>query len=250
MLLVVHDVTDTAQAELDRERVDAVTSHELMHPLSVLIGNAELSLDLDELTPKTRERIETMLRASDRLLEMVKLITSPRSIDTAVASFDEVELRDIVVDSVASFRPTALVHEVSIETVIPGELPILADGFRLRQVVDNLVSNAIKYTPPGGDVRVVAALDHDSVSLTVSDSGIGVSKEELPKLLDPYFRTRAAKEKASGTGLGLGITNEIVAAHSGTLAIDSEAGIGTTVTVTLPSAPPHSASEVAAEVTT
>jgi len=250
ILLVVHDVTATAQAELDRERLDAVTSHELMHPLSVLIGNAELSLDLDELTPKTRERIETMLRASDRLLEMARLITSPRSIDATRASFDEVDLRDIVVDSVASFRPTALVHEVSIETVTPGELPIVADGFRLRQVVDNLVSNAIKYTPAGGDVRVIAALDDDIVSLTVVDSGIGVSKEELPKLLDPYFRTRAAKGKASGTGLGLGITNEIIAAHSGTLAIDSEAGVGTTVTVKLPSAPPRTLFEIGAGATT
>ncbi|HWM17433.1 MAG TPA: ATP-binding protein, partial [Microbacterium sp.] len=248
ILLVVHDVTATAQAELDRERLDAVTSHELMHPLSVLIGNAELSLDLDELTPKTRERIETMLRASDRLLEMAKLITSPRSLDARHAAFDEVDLRDIVADSVASFRPTALVHEVSIETVTPRELPILADGFRLRQVVDNLVSNAIKYTPAGGDVRIMTALDNDTVSLTVADSGIGVSKEELPRLLDPYFRTSAAKQKASGTGLGLVITNEIIAAHSGTLAIDSEAGVGTTVTVTLPSVPPHALFEISGGV--
>jgi len=241
MLLVVHDVTATALAVRDRERMAAVTSHELMHPLSVLIGNAELSLEHDELTPKTRERIETMLRASDRLLEMAKLITSPRSIDADRDAFHEVDLRNIVIDSVASFGPTALVHEVSIETDTPAELPLFADGFRLRQVVDNLVSNAIKYTPAGGDVRVIAAHADDTVSLTVADSGIGVSKDELPKLLSPYFRTSAAKETASGTGLGLGITNEIITAHSGTLAIESEAGVGTTVIVTLPSAPRSSA---------
>lgn len=235
-LLVVHDVTAAAHAELDRERLAAITSHELMHPLSVLIGNAELALDSDEPSPRIRERLETMLRASDRLLEMAKLITSPRAADAARGSFSEVDLRDIVVDSVASFAPTARVHDVTIETITTGELPISADGFRLRQVVDNLVSNAIKYTPEGGDVRIIAARENDSVSLTVADSGIGVSADELPKLLHPYFRTGAAKEKASGTGLGLGITNEIVTAHRGTLTIESEAGVGTTVTVILPSA--------------
>jgi len=246
ILLVVHDVTAAAQAERDRERLAAVTSHELMHPLSVLIGNAELALDSDELTPKTRDRLETMLRASDRLLEMARLITSPRAADAARGSFDEVDLCDIVADSVASFGPTARVHDVSIETITTGELPISADGFRLRQVVDNLVSNAIKYTPGGGDVRVIAALDEGMVSLTVADSGIGVSEDELPQLLRPYFRTKAAKEKASGTGLGLGITSEIVAAHNGTLTIQSEAGVGTTVTVMLPSTAPPSHAEAEA----
>ncbi len=245
-LLVVHDVTAAAHAELDRERLAAITSHELMHPLSVLIGNAELALDSDEPSPRTRERLETMLRASDRLLEMAKLITSPRAADAARGSFSEVDLRDIVVDSVASFEPTARVHDVTIETITTGELPISADGFRLRQVVDNLVSNAIKYTPEGGDVRIIAARENDSVSLTVADSGIGVSADELPKLLSPYFRTGAAKEKASGTGLGLGITNEIVTAHHGTLTIESEAGVGTTVTVILPSAA-ESSFDLAAE---
>ena len=246
ILLVVHDVTAAAQAERDRERLAAVTSHELMHPLSVLIGNAELALDSDELTPKTRDRLETMLRASDRLLEMAKLITSPRGADAGRGSFGEVDLGDIVADSVASFEPTARVHDISIETITTGELPISADGFRLRQVVDNLVSNAIKYTPGGGDVRVIAALDEGMVSLTVADSGIGVHEDELPKLLSPYFRTKAAREKASGTGLGLGITSEIVAAHNGTLTIESEAGVGTTVTVMLPSEAPPSNAEAEA----
>jgi signal transduction histidine kinase len=238
MLLVVHDVTATALAERDRERLAAVTSHELMHPLSVLIGNAELALDSDELTPKTRERVETMLRASDRLHEMAKLITSPRATDTRQDAFHEIDLHDIVIESVESFAPTALVHDVSIATDAPAHLPIVADGFRLRQVVDNLVSNAIKYTPAGGGVRVITTADEQTVTLTVADSGIGVSKEELPKLLNPYFRTQAAKQKASGTGLGLGITNEIIAAHHGSLTIESEPGVGTTVTVKLPTAAP------------
>lgn len=246
ILLVVHDVTAPALAELDRERLAAVTSHELMHPLSVLIGNAELALDVDDLSPKTRDRLENMLRASDRLLEMAKLITSPRAADAARGSFADVDLRDIVADSVASFEPTARTHEVSIETITADELPISADGFRLRQVVDNLVSNAIKYTPEGGDVRVIAAREEGMVSLTVADSGIGVSEDDLPKLLDPYFRTSAAKQKASGTGLGLGITNDIVEAHHGTLTIQSVAGVGTTVTVKLPVA--DNASDAEAQV--
>jgi signal transduction histidine kinase len=162
------------------------------------------------------------------------MTATTRSIEADRDTFDEIDLREIVIDSVTSFGPTAAAHEVSMQTTALHELPIRADGFRLRQVVDNLVSNAIKYTPPPGEVRITAELHDDAVSLVVADTGIGVSKDDLPKLLDPYFRTSAAKEKANGTGLGLGITNQIIAAHGGTLTIDSEPGVGTTVTVTLP----------------
>lgn len=234
-LLLVHDITAITHAERERERLAAIASHELKHPLTVMIGNAELALESPELSPKTRERLETILSASDRMLEMTtSMLSSSRGEGVARDAFDEIDLRPIVADSVASFRPTARTHDVSVQLSAEQPLLISGDGFRLRQVVDNLVSNAIKYTPSEGTVRIVAAVDGDSVSLAVADTGIGVSKDELPKLLTPYFRTSAAKQKASGTGLGLNITNEIIAAHSGTLTIESEEGLGTTVTVRLP----------------
>ncbi|MCR2808865.1 MULTISPECIES: sensor histidine kinase [unclassified Microbacterium] len=232
-LLVVNDITDITHAERERARLAAIASHELKHPLTVLIGNAELALESDDLTPKTRQRIETMLGASNRMVEMTaSMLTSSRT--TGNYTHDEIDLSEIVADSVASFSPTARAHNVTIDTPVANPLLIVGDAFRLRQVIDNLLSNAIKYTPSGGRIQIRTRRDGTTAEFVVADTGIGVSAEELPKLFDPYYRAPAAKETATGTGLGLGITHEIVTSHNGTLSIESETGVGTTVTVRLP----------------
>jgi two-component system phosphate regulon sensor histidine kinase PhoR len=234
-LLVVHDVTAITHAQRERERVSAMASHELKHPLTVMIGNAELALETEDLTPKMRQRLEAIVSASERMLEMANsMLQTSRTAFSARETFDDLDLRQIVVDSVDSFRATANAHDVDISLELDERLPVTADGFRVRQVVDNLVSNAIKYTAREGRVRIVGELDGDAVALFVADNGIGIAANDLPNILTPYFRTEKAKETASGTGLGLGITREIVAAHGGTLSIDSEAGVGTTVSVRLP----------------
>lgn len=239
ILLLVHDVTALTYAQRERERFTAMASHELKHPLTVMIGNAELALELDELTPRTRERFESIVAASDRMLTMTEsLASTSRRGFSGRDEVDDIDLRQILLESVASFRATAAYSDISIDVRSDDALPITADGFRLRQVVDNIVSNAIKYTPRDGRVRIVGVVDQDSVVLTVADTGIGIGAEDLPNILTPYFRTAEAKEKTGGTGLGLGISNDIVHAHGGTLAIDSEAGVGTTVTVRLPLATP------------
>ena len=237
ILLLVHDVTALTYAERERERFTAMASHELKHPLTVMIGNAELALELDDLTPRTRERFQTIVGASERMLKMTESLgsTSRRGF-SARDSVDDIDLRQILLDSVTSFRPTAAAGDIEIDVHADDRLWVTADGFRLRQVVDNIVSNAIKYTPRDGRVRIVGAIEDDAVALIVSDTGIGIGADDLPRILTPYFRTAEAKKTSGGTGLGLGITNDIVRAHGGTLTIDSEAGAGTTVTVRLPRA--------------
>jgi signal transduction histidine kinase len=242
ILLLVHDVTALTYAQRERERFTAMASHELKHPLTVMIGNAELALELDDLTPRTRERFETIIGASDRMLKMTEsLVSTSRRGFSGRDEVDDIDLRQILLESIASFRPTATAGDVAIDVRADEALPITADGFRLRQVVDNLVSNAIKYTPRDGKVRIVGTTDHGTVALMIADTGIGIAAEDLPSILTPYFRTAEAKQKAGGTGLGLGISNDIVTAHGGTLSIDSEAGIGTTVTIRFPRAVPAEA---------
>ena len=237
ILLLVHDVTVITYAQRERERLTAMASHELKHPLTVMIGNAELALELDDLAPRTRERFEAIVSASERMLEMTNsMMSTSRSGFSRRDAFDDIDLRPILLDSVASFRATATAHEVEVDVEVEEALPVSADGFRLRQVVDNIVSNAIKYTPRDGRVQIVGRLEPDGVALAVSDTGIGIEADDLPNIMTPYYRTAQAKETAGGTGLGLGITNEIVRAHGGTLTIDSEAGAGTTVWVRLPHA--------------
>lgn len=235
MLLVAQDVTAITHAQRERERLTAIASHELKHPLTVLIGNADLALESDDLSPRIRERFEAMLAATERMREMTASMLKTAS-DTPEQRVvrTRADLGKIVGDSVDSFGPTASANDITIDVRLSGPLPAAADAFRIRQVTDNLVSNAIKYTPRSGRVRIVGDVDEDEVSLTVSDTGIGISAEDLPKIMTPYFRTESAKATASGTGLGLGISREIVASHGGSLSIDSAPGQGTSVTVRLP----------------
>ena len=235
ILLLVHDVTAITEAQRQREQLTAMASHELKHPLTVMIGNAELALDADELQPRTRERFESIIRAAERVLAMTEnMLSVSRKGVTGRDEVDDIDLRQILIESVASFRPTAAAHRVTLDLRLDEPLPVVADSFRLRQVIDNLVSNAIKYTPGEGRVEVRGSATADIVAVTVRDTGIGISATDLPHIMTPYFRTAQAQDTASGTGLGLGISREIVAAHDGTLTIDSEAGVGTTVTVRLP----------------
>lgn len=235
MLLLVHDVTAITHAQRERERLIAIASHELKHPLTVLISTADLALESEDLTPRMRERLETMLHASERMLDMTtSMLRTSRTAFSARDSQDEVDVRQLLWDSVDSFRPTAAAHDVELRLVADEPLVVLADGFRLRQVIDNLVSNAIKYTPANGRVRVDGRVDGEHVSLVFTDSGIGISKTDLAHITTPYFRTDAAKDTAGGTGLGLSIAKEIVTAHGGSLAIESALGSGTKIEVRLP----------------
>ncbi|MFE1645868.1 sensor histidine kinase [Microbacterium sp. P01] len=234
-LLLVHDVTAITHAQRERERLVAIASHELRNPLTIIISTAELALEDDTLAPRMRARLEAMLNAGDRMLEMTTtMLSSSRAGQAAPAPVDEIDLRGILIDSVDSFRPSARAHDVSIDIRADTPLRAAVDAFRLRQVIDNVISNAIKYTPRAGGVKIVGAVLDDAVAVTVTDTGIGISQDDLPKIMTPYFRTANAKEKSGGTGLGLGISRDIVSAHGGTLTIESEAGQGTTVTVRIP----------------
>ena len=134
---------------------------------------------------------------AERVLEMTSsMLKSSRTAFEGRESYDDIDVRQIVVDSVDSFRPTATAHDVTIALDVHEPLPATADGFRMRQVVDNLVSNAIKYTPRDGDVRITGSIDDDIVTLTVSDTGIGISPDDLPSIMTPYFRTDTAKDTA------------------------------------------------------
>ena len=236
ILLTVDDVTDRTFAAREREQLNAMASHELRHPLTVILGNAELALEVDELTPRTRDRLETIAAAGERMREMTKtMLSTSRERFGDREDFRLLDLRTVLQDSITSFLPTAELLEIELDADIDAELPLTGDGFRLRQVIDNVVSNAVKYTPPSGRVRISATRDDGWVAITVADTGIGIDSADLPRVLSPYFRAEAARDRASGTGLGLAVTNEIIKIHRGSLNLESEPGEGTTVTIRLPS---------------
>lgn len=238
-LLIVHDVTALIEAERARERLAAVVSHELRNPLTAIMGHAELALDDENLPPRTREQLEVIDNAAERMQALIaQILRSSQAEFQEARTHEPVDVRRILDASVESFRPAADGRRVGLHLDAPDELPIVGDAFRLRQAIDNVLSNAIKYTPGGGSVRVEASAADGAMTLTIADTGIGIAPDDVPRIFDAYFRTDAARESAAtGTGLGMGIVRDIVELHHGTLSVESEQGTGTTVTMVLPSHP-------------
>ncbi|MFG6503161.1 sensor histidine kinase [Microbacterium sp. P05] len=235
-LLIVHDVTALIEAERAREQIAAVVSHELRNPLTAVIGHADLLLDDESLSPKAREQIEVIDNAGQRMQTLIsEILGSSRAHFREENSTRPADVRRVLEASLESFRPAALGRRVSVRLDAPEVLPIVGDAFRLRQAFDNILSNAIKYTPGGGTVVITATQADGELRVAFADSGIGIAQADIPRIFDAYFRTQAARESSTpGTGLGMGIVRDIITQHGGSLDIESEQGTGTTVTVHLP----------------
>lgn len=145
------------------------------------------------------------------------------------------DLAEIVHEALEAASPVAKAKGIVVDSDLPETLRVVIDAQRMAQVVDNLVSNAIKYTPDGGRVEVVLRLDADRVELCVSDTGIGIEAVDRERLFTRFFRARHAEEHSiQGVGLGLSITKSIVESHGGRIEVDSEVGRGSTFRVRIP----------------
>ncbi|WOF22271.1 ATP-binding protein [Microbacterium betulae] len=233
MMIVADDVTEQENAALERHSLARIVTHELRNPLTAIVGHSDLLLERDDLLPEVRDQTQVIQRAAERMQQMVAGILEERAMpsDDCDAVLD---LRSVIDASVEAFGAAAAIAGVDLAQHVEGPLPLVGDTFRLRQVVDNIVSNAIKYTPRGGRVTIEARADDDGVLLTVSDTGIGIAQADLPRIFDKYFRAESARANAlPGSGLGLGIARDIVTEHGGSLGISSDLGHGTRVDVRL-----------------
>ncbi|MAP63453.1 MAG: PAS domain-containing sensor histidine kinase [Microbacterium sp.] len=236
-LLMVQDITELTQEKRGRENLAAVVSHELRTPITVMLGNVDLMRDDENLTDEQVERLDTIDRAAERMLALIaSILTTDR--DTAVPH-EPVSLVSLLRESVASFSAAARTRDQSLTLDLAGTFRLAGDAFRLRQLIDNILSNAVKYTPNGGAIRVAARTHDDMIEITISDSGLGIAEEDLPHLFDDYFRAKEAVGSGlPGSGLGMGIAKAIAESHGGSIRVDSAVGRGTTVTITLPEATP------------
>ncbi|WP_248239857.1 ATP-binding protein [Microbacterium kunmingense] len=235
-LLVVRDVTALLHAERARDQVVAMASHEIRNPLTVILGRAELALER-ELDPGTRDDFAVIEASAERMLTMLEqTLLDSRASFTAPRGTDEIDLRTVLEASLAGVKANARSRNITLLTELPPLLPVRADAFRVRQVFDNLLTNAVKYTPRQGTVSVRGAVEGRVIRIEISDSGIGIAGDEIDRVFEPYFRSAGAGRTAPGTGLGLGIARDIVEAHGGELTLTSELGAGTTARVTLPRA--------------
>lgn len=233
-LLIVSDVTATVDAERERRTVTTVVSHELRNPLTAILGHTELLQDRDDLPPDIRRQLSVIDNAAQR---MQRLITSTLSdfTDAVGADPEPVDIGRMIEASAQAFGPVAASSQVAITHDVGQAPPVIGDAFRLRQAIDNVIGNAVKYTTRGGTVRVSAVSDDADLTVTVTDTGIGMSQSDVERMFDAGFRSDTARASGiGGSGLGMAITQEIVAQHGGTVEVTSELGRGTSVALTLP----------------
>jgi len=245
-VLVLHDVTELRRLEVIRRDFVANVSHELRTPLTAIKGYAETLLGSAGDDRETARRFLAIIdRHSERLGRLIDdlLTLSDLELGRTPMRLNAVTVGSAVDDVLQIFAKPVARAGVRVEAQVATSLPpVHADGDRLRQVLINLVDNAIKYTPVGGQVLVrampAAGTEHAGmVEIAIEDSGIGIPAQDLPRLTERFFRVdKARSRELGGTGLGLAIVKHIVQAHGGSLAISSALGQGTTVRVFFPAA--------------
>jgi two-component system phosphate regulon sensor histidine kinase PhoR len=243
VVMVVHDVTELRRLELVRTEFVANVSHELRTPLTAIQGYLETLLGGALEEPEhARKFLEVVFRHTERLGRLLDDLTDLSNIELGKIALrmEPVPVGEVVESVLAIISPRAAAGRVGLEAELPPDVPpALADRDRLAQILINLVDNAVKYTPAGGRVTVaVRSPGGGEIEVAVSDTGIGIPASDLPRITERFYRVdRARSRELGGTGLGLAIVKHLVIAHGGRLAIDSEAGRGTTVRFTLSAAP-------------
>lgn len=234
----LREVTADRHLERLRDAFVAAVSHELRTPLTSISGFVEMLEDEeDSLGEAGRSYLDVIRRGTKRLQRIVEdlLLVAQIEADRLELRTGPTDLTRIVAEAVEGVRPLAEEKEIALELDTNGALLLDADAGRLGQVLDNLVSNALKFTLPGGSVAVSVRQDDGRAVVEVEDTGIGVPQDEVGQLFSRFYRASSATRRAiPGTGLGLVIARAIVEAHHGSIALASDEGKGTRVTVSLP----------------
>jgi signal transduction histidine kinase len=227
------------EADRLKDEFVALVSHDLRTPLTSITGYVELALE-DDLSDETRGFLGVVARNSERLLALVNDLLFVAHLQAGEMSLEptDVDLAEIVQDGVHSMEPRAAAKRIAVTCETEPVPSAQADRGRVLQVLDNLISNAIKFTPEGGSVRVSLEHQDDRAVIEVTDSGIGITREEQRHLFERFFRAEnAVAQHVPGTGLGLYISHEIAKAHEGRLTVSSELGRGSSFRLELPLAP-------------
>ncbi|MCX7924095.1 MAG: cell wall metabolism sensor histidine kinase WalK [Clostridia bacterium] len=239
IIAVLQDITEQQKLERMRREFVANVSHELRTPLTSIKSYTETLLDGALEDRETTERFLNVIDSeSDRMTRLVKDLLQLSRLDNQQMQWimQEVSFEKLVREAVDKIRIEAVNKGQLLESYVIGDIPaIIADHDRIEQVVLNILSNAIKYTPQNGKITVYIGRMYSDVYMKVSDTGIGIPESDLPRIFERFYRVdKARSREMGGTGLGLAIAKEIVEAHGGSIAISSEGGKGTEVTVKLP----------------
>ncbi|SEE63872.1 Signal transduction histidine kinase [Arthrobacter alpinus] len=232
-VIAFHDVTDMMAALAAKNDFVANVSHEFRTPLTSIQGYLEMALeDSDELPPDVLTYLTIASRNVDRLSSLVSdLLTT----DSMSLELTRTNVARLVAESLASAAPSAEHNKVTLNSQVQEPLEALIDTRRIGQVLDNLISNAVKYSPDGGTVTVRTWAEGADLWCEVQDTGIGMNSSEQAQAFTKFFRARTAVQRSiPGIGLGLMITKTIIAKHGGTISLESERNVGTTIRFVLP----------------
>ena len=249
ILIAAVDITDQAQARAEIERLlalqsefVAIASHELRGPLTVMKGRAQmLSRMLNNQNNGTRSAQDMVAGFDNQINRMAALIdeigdvTRLRTGQFVLNVQPEVDVVALVRRIVSEYQESGTSHPIHFETT-SNRVTIQADVARLTQVVGNLIDNAAKYSEPDAPIAVRMDTDMDDVRITIQDSGVGIAPEQQAHIFDRFYRVSTGQH-ASGLGLGLYISNQIIQQHRGRMSLESTPGVGSAFTISLPCAP-------------
>ena len=238
LITVLHDITEQEKIEMERREFVSNVSHELRTPLTTMRSYLEALIDGawkdDNIAPTflnvTQTETERMIRLVNDLLQLSRMDSSNYKLNTDIVLFNSFFNR--IIDRFEMSKS----ENVTFERLLPEtSYYVEIDTDKVTQVIDNVISNAIKYSPDGGSVRFGFTVQGDTLKVMISDDGMGIPKENVGRIFDRFYRVdRARARSMGGTGLGLAIAREMIEAHGGKIWAESEEGYGTTVFFTLP----------------
>lgn len=237
-LAIYHDITPEIEANRLKSEFISNASHELRTPVTSLKVLVESLMDGAQEEPELRRSfINDIYAELERLHALVNDLLDLAALEARRdLNRQELDVRGLLDEAVATVHPQATKRDISLKLSI-SELSVSADRTRLRQILVNLLANAVKFTPNGGTVSLSAQESEQGARFVVSDTGIGIPASDLPHIFDRFFRvTRGRSRLQGGSGLGLTIVKQAVEAHQGEIAVESTEGEGTTISFTIPRA--------------
>jgi signal transduction histidine kinase/GAF domain-containing protein len=240
VVAVFRDVTK--EAEIDRMKSEflSMAAHELRAPMTSIKGYSDMLLLglVGDYSERQKQFLDTIKANVDRVLEMVNEFSDISRLESGALKLDAKPLHidDLISEVIVSLRPQIEAKEINLTLEVPPELPeVWGDRTRIIQILTNLVTNAYKYTPEGGQIAITIQWVDDTVQVNVADTGIGVAPQDQEKLFTRFFRAdQPGVRRVAGTGLGLSITKSIVEMHGGRIWMESQLGKGSTFSFTLP----------------
>jgi NtrC-family two-component system sensor histidine kinase KinB len=238
VVLILKDVTEPRHMEEMKSNLVSTVSHQLRTPLTSIRMAIHLLLE-EKVGPLTEKQVELLLSAREESDALHGILSNLLDISRMESGRLQMDFKDVspvtlVMEAVAPYRSAAQDGGVEMETTLPGDLPaVYADAGQIGHVFANLLSNALRYTTPGGKITVSAEAEERMVRFSVSDTGSGIPNQFLQRIFEHFFRVPEQKAE-TGAGLGLAIAKQIVEAHGGQINVESREGKGTTFSFTLP----------------